>query len=83
MKQSVAYCWGLLCHKLEIGLIRVGEPIRVMARNFLGVASLFFPSSLAKIKGYLFYREGLYLLNAPHCQVITPPYTISTGTQRL
>ena len=83
MKQSVAYCWGLLCHKLEIELIRVGEPIRVRSGKFLGVTHFKMRFGAAKIISNFLYREGLYLLNAPHCQVITPPYTISTGTQRL
>jgi hypothetical protein len=83
MKQSVAYCWGLLCHKLEIGLIRVGEPINGVIGKFLGVFIFKMRFQTAKIISNFLYREGLYLLNAPHCQVITPPYTISTGTQRL
>ena len=82
MKRSVAYCWGLLCHKLEIELIRVGEPIRVRSGKFLGVTHFKMRFGTAKIISNLFYREGLYLLNSPRYQVITPPYTISMGILR-
>ena len=82
MKRSVAYCWGLLCHKLEIGLIRVGEPINDEIEKFLGVFIFKMRFQTAKIISNLFYREGRDLLNSPHCQVITPHHTISMGILR-
>jgi hypothetical protein len=82
MKQSVAYCWGLLCHKLEIELIRVGEPIRVRSGKFLGVTHFKMRFGTVKIISNFLYRDGRDLLDSPHCQVITPPHTISMGTLR-
>ena len=82
MKQSVAYCWGLLCHKLEIELIRVGEPIRGRSGKFLGVTHFKMRFGTVKIISNFLYRDGRDLLDSPHCQVITPPHTISMGTLR-
>ena len=82
MKRSVAYCWGLLCHKLEIGLMRVGEPINGVIGKFLGVFIFKMRFGTTKIISNLFYRDGRDLLNSPRYQVITPPYTISMVTLR-
>ena len=82
MKRSVAYCWGLLCHKLEIELMRVGEPIRVRSGKFLGVFIFKMRFGTVKIISNFLYRDGRDLLNGPRYQVITPPYTISMGTLR-
>ena len=83
MKRSVAYCWGLLCHKLEIELIRVGEPIRVRSGKFLGVTHFKMRFGTVKIISNFLYREGRDSLNSPRYQLNTPPHTISMGTLRL
>ena len=57
MKRIVAYYWGLLWHKLEIGLIRVGEPFRSVAGDFLGVALHFITSRMAKIINHIFFNR--------------------------
>jgi hypothetical protein len=82
MKRSVAYCWGLLCHKLEIELIRVGEPIRVRSGKFLGVTHFKMRFGTVKIISNFLYRDGRDSLNSPRYQLKTPPYTISMGTLR-
>ena len=62
MKQTVAYCWGLLWHKLEIELMRVGEPFRGVAENFLGVALHFFTARIAEIINHIFFNLVRYTL---------------------
>ena len=57
MKRIVAYCWGLLWHKLEIELIRVGEPFRSVAGDFLGVALHFITARIAKIINHIFFNR--------------------------
>ena len=57
MKRIVAYCWGLLWHKLEIELIRVGEPFRGVAGDFLGVALHFITARIAKIINHIFFKR--------------------------
>jgi len=57
MRQFVTSWAGLLWHKLEIGLMRVGEPFRSEAGDFLGVGLLFFTAAAArKFNHYLFNR---------------------------
>ena len=60
MKQTVAYCWGLLWHKLEIGLMRVGEPFIGLAENFLGVSPHFFTARIAEIINHIFFNLVRY-----------------------
>ena len=61
MRHFVAYCWGLLWHGLEIGLMRVGEPIRGVAGDFLGVAPHFITARMAKkINHFVFNRVRLH-----------------------
>lgn len=57
MKRIVAYCWGLLWHKLEIELIRVGEPFRSVAGDFLWVALHFITARMAKIINHFFFKR--------------------------
>jgi hypothetical protein len=57
MKRIVAYCWGLLWHKLEIELIRVGEPFQSGLKNFWGVINQKFTFKATKIKSNLFPRQ--------------------------
>ena len=62
MKRIVAYCWGLLWHKLEIELIRVGEPFRSVAGDFLGVALHFITAAAAKKIDHIFFNRVRYTL---------------------
>ena len=57
MKRIVAYCWGLLWHKLEIELIRVGEPINGVGKNFLGVINQILTLKAAKIINHFFFNR--------------------------
>ena len=67
MKHFVATVWGLLWHKLEIGLMRVGEPINGVIKNFLGVIDKILTLKAAKIIDHIFYSRVRYTLYIHAC----------------
>ena len=53
---------GYLWHKFEIGLMRVGEPFRGVAGDFLGVALHFITTAAAKKNNHFVFNRVRYTL---------------------
>jgi len=62
MRRFITSWAGLLWHKLEIGLMRVGEPFRSEAGDFLGVIIKNLTFKLAKKIDYFLFKRVRYTL---------------------